>query len=350
MNKIANIDAEYVTASEDKRLGQIREWLHTLGYDDYQLVPASQDASFRRYFRLTDQNQKSVIIMDAPPVKESLSPFIEIAQDWSQSGISVPNIIEYSRQLGLMILEDFGSQTMLNILDDENRLLVYKTAIDELTLIQQHRAGHVLPQYSNELLLNEMQLFVDWYLAKQCKHVLSRSELSGMQRIFKILADSANAQQKMNVHRDYHSRNLMFRPDCSLGVIDFQDAVYGPMSYDLVSLLKDCYFKLAENEREVLIDYYLGSLNSNSQFAKIDRADFIRDFDLMGVQRHLKAIGIFSRLYHRDGKADYLKDIPRTASYILDLKNLYPELNVLQQILSESLDLKKSEWNDSCEP
>ena len=124
----------------------------------------------------------------------------------------------------------------------------------------------------------------------------------------------------------------------------------GPMSYDLVSLLKDCYLKLTENEREVLIDYYLGSVNSNSQLAKIDRADFIRNFDLMGVQRHLKAIGIFSRLYHRDGKADYLKDIPRTASYILDLKNLYPELNILQQILSESLDLKNSEGNASCEP
>jgi hypothetical protein len=350
MNKIANIDAKYATESDDKRIGQIKEWLHTLGYDNYQLLPASQDASFRRYFRLMDENQKSVIIMDAPPDKESLSPFIEIAQDWVQSGISVPRIRDYSRQLGLMVLEDFGSQTMLNILEDDNRQLVYKTAIDELTLIQQHRAGHVLPQYSNQLLLNEMQLFVDWYLAKQCNYVLSRSELPEMQRVFKFLADTANAQQKVNVHRDFHSRNLMYRTDRSLGVIDFQDAVYGPVSYDLVSLLKDCYFKHAENEREALIDYYLGSANSNIQLAKINRADFIRDFDLMGVQRHLKAIGIFSRLYHRDGKADYLKDIPRTASYIQDLDGLYPELDILQQILSESLELKNSDGIDSCEP
>lgn len=317
------------------RLDQITEFLAGQGYKNFSLAPASEDASFRRYYRMTIDGYKSLIVMDAPPDKESLSPFIEIALDWGSSGISVPKMHQYSREIGILILQDFGSETFLNGLTPSNVKGNYQLAIDELLKIQEHRSGHLLPQYNSELLMREMQLFIDWFLIKHCCYEPSKQELKDLQDTFRYLKESALAQKQVIVHRDFHSRNLMLRGQQSHGLIDFQDAVIGPVSYDLVSLLKDCYKKLDAEFRDELIDYYLDKAKVQAILSTVELGSFRKGFDLMGVQRHLKAIGIFARLYHRDSKSNYLHDIPLTASYILDLEQEYPELKVLLRVIKK---------------
>ena len=330
------------TTTMDARLDSLNQWLLELGYKDYLLEPASQDASFRRYFRMTRKDEKSLILMDAPPMNESLSPFMEIARDWSTSAISVPEIFEYSRDLGFMVLEDFGSQTFLNTLSLSNIDSHYRIAIDELLKIQMHKAEFTLPDYTEELLLFEMSLFIDWFVLKHCGYQLSEKERQSLESCFHELMQSARQQRQVTVHRDYHSRNLMFVSNEKLGVIDFQDAVCGPLTYDLVSLLKDCYFKLDNSKRALLLDYYLQHAVNNNLLGEISSEQFKQSFELMGVQRHLKAIGIFCRLYHRDGKENYLLDIPLTASYIVDLANSYTVLTPIVAVLEKCLQLIKS--------
>jgi len=322
--------------SQDARFILIQEWLREQKYSNFTLQAASADASFRRYFRMMFApvaRQSNLIVMDAPPDKESLSPFIEIAQDWRAAGIATPEIHCFNRDLGILVLQDFGQQTLLQALDATNLILLYQQAIDELLQIQLHDAKHVLPDYSEQLFMQEMQLFVDWYLIKHNAYHLSTNQAKELESIFEILKSSASTQSFVNVHRDYHSRNLMYRSNMTPGVIDFQDAVRGPLSYDLVSLLKDCYIELSVKQREQLYSYYLQAAQSKGLLHNTELKSFQRAFDLMGVQRHLKAIGIFSRLYHRDGKESYLKDIPLTAGYILSLESTYPELTPLINIL-----------------
>ncbi len=330
------------TTAVDARLVSLNQWLLEIGFTDYLLEPASQDASFRRYFRMTRKAGKSLILMDAPPANESLSPFMEIAADWSTSKISVPQIFNYSRDLGFLILEDFGNITFLKKLSQDNIESQYRVAIDELIKIQKHKAEFALPDYSQELLLSEMGLFVDWFVVKHCRYQISKKERQALENSFYELMQSAYQQKQVTVHRDYHSRNLMLSTDERLGVIDFQDAVRGPLSYDLVSLLKDCYFKLCDSKRDVLLGYYLQQATRAKLVDESDLISFKERFELMGVQRHLKAIGIFCRLFHRDGKENYLEDIPLTASYITELGNSNSVLTPINEILVKCLSLIES--------
>ncbi|MBT8141431.1 MAG: phosphotransferase [Gammaproteobacteria bacterium] len=311
-------------------------WLGELGYADFTLRPASADASFRRYFRLTLESGKNMIVMDAPPNKEPLSPFIDIASDWARGKIGVPDLYKVSESNGFILMQDLGSETFLDNLNAANRTDLYKLAIDELLKIQAYQAQFSLPEYSETLLNTEMHLFTDWFLAKHCQKKPLKDRLNYLHSLFAKLRKNALAQKHLLVHRDYHSRNLMMNAG-QLGVIDFQDAVIGPVSYDLVSLLKDCYIKLEPEFRKELLAYYWEKANQRGILKGQTIQQFTYELDLMGVQRHLKAIGIFCRLNYRDGKAQYLHDIPRTASYIVDLKKLYPELHELSEILLENI-------------
>lgn len=330
------------TNTPDARLESLKRWLLSIGYEGFLLKPASQDASFRRYFRMTLTDNKSLVIMDAPPDKESLSPFIEIVEDWSNSKIAVPKIYSFSRELGFLILEDFGNITFLNYLVEDNIEIMYQLAIDELVLIQKHSAKFSLPDYSQELLLTEMNLFIDWFVIKHCQYELSLNEREALGNSFTQLMQSARKQKQLVVHRDYHSRNLMLPSKQKIGVIDFQDAVHGPISYDLVSLLKDCYFKLSDQQRNELLEYYFLQAVENKLLQENEKNQFKQDFELMGIQRHVKAIGIFCRLYHRDGKENYLADIPLTASYIIESDNTNEILSPIIAILEKCLHLIKS--------
>jgi N-acetylmuramate 1-kinase len=324
------------------RLQQLHHWLSEI-FDskDYQLEPASGDASFRCYFRLIHNNE-TFIVMDAPPTQENSTTFINIAERLLAVSINVPRIIEKDLQQGFLLLSDLGNKQYLNELTEESADRLYQDAMQTLLHMQQQADTTGLSPYDEKLLLQEMELFRVWLLERHAGLELTTEMERMIGDVFKFLADEALAQPKVFVHRDYHSRNLMLCASsdsqvslANPGVLDFQDAVCGPFTYDLVSLLKDCYIKWpAEQIRSWAIIFFEQLACDYSEF---DQQQLIRWFDLMGVQRHLKASGIFARLYHRDGKSGYLKDIPRTLSYIVDLKQDYPELQGLIELIQNQL-------------
>jgi len=315
---------------KDTRLELLNSWLQNeLNFDQYKIEPASADASFRRYFRITTDNQ-SWVAMDAPPDKEDCEPFIHIAQMIESAGVQSPHIYHYNKEQGFLLLSDLGSKQYLDSLTDNTADQLYKDAIN--ALIKMQTLKDELPPYNEELLQFEMSLFRDWYLQKHMELDLSKDKLDTLKNSFDLLTQSALQQTKVFVHRDYHSRNLMITQDNNPGVIDFQDAVAGPITYDLVSLLKDCYIEWPRNKIENWLKYFL---NSSTLATDINQQQFIKWFDFMGVQRHLKAVGIFARLNHRDNKPNYLNDIPRTLTYIIDTCARYEELNPLSKLLNE---------------
>ncbi len=300
------------------------------------LEPVSGDASFRRYFRVALQ-RGSLIVMDAPPNKESSEPFLMLAKHWFDNGICVPEIIAYDLQSGFLLLSDFGDIQYLSVLNDTTADKLYQQAIKTLVQIQQCPApsSYVLPHYDKTKLLNEMQLCPQWFLSDLLGLKLLDSEQCMLNKVFLILADSALEQPLVTVHRDYHSRNLMLKHDQGVGVLDFQDAVSGPITYDLVSMLRDCYINWSQPQELRWIKLYLQQATHAGLFASpVSLDQFIRWFDLMGLQRHLKCVGIFSRLHIRDGKSGYLKDLPRTFNYIKQICAIYPELTQLKQWLN----------------
>ncbi|MEN9465510.1 MAG: hypothetical protein RL217_1691 [Pseudomonadota bacterium] len=288
----------------------------------------SGDASFRRYFRLHGLD-KSWIAVDAPADKEDNPRFVRIAKAWHDQGVAVPKVIAHDFARGYMLLEDFGD-TLLWVplhqqgVSDKQIDHLYQLAIAELFSIQALPAGD-LPVYDSELLQREMHLFSDWLCEKLLKLKLNKKESELLARTFAQLEARALAQPQVVVHRDYHSRNLMLRPDELLGVIDFQDAVKGPATYDLVSLLRDCYVRWPKERVDELAAFYWEKARPLGLYLH-DWAYFQQDFDYMGLQRHLKAAGIFARLHLRDGKSGYLKDIPNTCQYLLDVSACYEEL------------------------
>ena len=308
----------------DQRLDLLTDWLETFfGDENFVITTASDDASFRRYFRI-ERDNTCFIAMDAPPSKENCEPFIRIAKHLITGGVHAPKIIETNLELGFLLLEDLGNQTFLNAQQKNFELQHYKNAIDVLIDIQSLEIEAVnIPNYDAALLTTEIQLLIDWYLP-----VLSSEHHTQLQTIFALLSDNALNTDQVFVHRDYHSRNLMLLDNNELGVIDFQDAVVGSNTYDLVSLLKDAYFELKPTEVQVLLVYFYEQANIQNPFAK-----FEKQFDLMGLQRHLKVLGIFKRLSLRDGKHQYLADIPLVAKYVLAIANKYPELKSLSNIL-----------------
>jgi len=332
-----------------KRLQQLNQWLaEIIGSEDYQLQSASGDASFRRYFRLT-HNDETCIVMDAPPAQEGCSPFIDVAERLLAVNINVPRILEKDLKQGFLLLSDLGDEQYLDHLTEESVDNLYQDAMQALFCMQQQTDTNGLPVYDEKLLLQEMKLFKDWLLEKHIGLDLSKEMQTMLDEVFKLLLDEALAQPKVFVHRDYHSRNLMINgsgfDSGNPGVLDFQDAVCGPFTYDLVSLLKDCYIKWPGQQIRGWAHNFFEKIAENHP--DIDEEKFMRWFNLMGVQRHLKASGIFARLCHRDGKSGYLADIPRTLSYIVDLNGEYPELQGLIELIQ---GFSIAETNKLCTP
>ena len=320
--------------TQDSRLTQLHAWIpQILPLDSFDLSPASADASFRRYFRIT-ADSKSWIAMDAPPEHEDCRPFVHIAQLLEAAGVHAPHIHAYDELQGFMILDDLGSSPYLDQLNDQSVEKLYQDAIDSLVKMQ--TINDQLPGYDTRLLQFEMSLFNDWYIEKHLQLRLSAGQQKVLQNSIELLTQSALQQPQVFVHRDYHSRNLMITTSDNPGVIDFQDAVTGAISYDLVSLLKDCYIAWPRQRVEHWVSYFI---DSNPLTQNISFDTFIRWFDFMGAQRHIKVAGIFARLCHRDGKAGYLDDIPRTLAYLFDACERYDELHELLSLLHE-LDLQ----------
>jgi aminoglycoside/choline kinase family phosphotransferase len=326
--------------SSDTRLQRLTGWSRTtLGADALQVSVASADASFRRYFRV-QSGSHSWVVMDAPPEKEDLGPYIKVAEMLVSAGVNAPKVLAQNIAEGYLLLSDLGNRTYLAELGDRQRAAaLYGDALRTLIQMQVGCAARVgeLPPYNAELLKREMELFPEWLLAKHLGLALDVAERSILDQAFAILIESALRQPRVFVHRDYHSRNLMAIDDGAFGpnpgVLDFQDAVHGPITYDLVSLLRDCYIAWPLEEVHSWLREYRASARQAGLEVGDSEADFLRDFDLMGVQRHLKASGIFARLAHRDGKHGYLNDIPRTLAYIRQVLPSYPEFKALAEFV-----------------
>jgi aminoglycoside/choline kinase family phosphotransferase len=296
------------------RSTQLNRWLDQLGYRDYRLSPASEDASFRSYLRL-ETDAESLIIMDAPPDREPCDQFIAVAHKLRNAGLNAPEIIAQNPSEGFLVLTDFGGRDYLSQLGPDSEASLYGDALAALLLMQTRIDAADLPPYDATLLNREMDLFHDWFLGKLLGISLDQEQQSIWQSIKQSLIENALAQPQVFVHRDYHSRNLMKLEAHNPGILDFQDAVKGPVTYDLVSLLRDCYIDWPQTRVEQLaLDYY--EIARGNDLIDVEVVQFMRWFNLMGIQRHLKAIGIFSRLKIRDGKAGYLNDIPRTLEYV----------------------------------
>ena len=298
----------------DDRLPRIKRWLEAQGYRDYRLNPASEDASFRRYLRLQSDGE-SLIVMDAPPELEPCDQFVEVARMLRAAGLNAPEVKSWERQQGFLLLTDFGSRDYLSELDDNSVEQLYGDALEALLVMQARIDPAELPSYDDTLLYREMGLFHDWFLGELLDIALDSAQQEAWQSAMRLLADNSHAQPQVFVHRDYHSRNLMRLEGDNPGILDFQDAVRGPLTYDLVSLLRDCYIAWpAEQVRRFASSYHASVREAGLLDVDVER--FLHWFDLTGIQRHLKAIGIFSRLKIRDGKSGYLKDIPRTYQYL----------------------------------
>jgi aminoglycoside/choline kinase family phosphotransferase len=296
------------------RSTNLNRWLDHLGYRDYRLSPASEDASFRSYLRL-ETDAESFVIMDAPPDREPCDQFIAVARKLRAAGLNAPEIIAQNTVEGFLLLTDFGGRDYLSQLSPASEASLYEDALEALLLMQTRIDAAELPLYDTALLNREMDLFHDWFLGKLLGISLDQAQQLIWQSIKQSLVENALAQPQVFVHRDYHSRNLMKLETDNPGILDFQDAVKGPLTYDLVSLLRDCYIDWPPARVEQLaLDYYERARVNDLLDA--EPAQFMRWFNLMGIQRHLKAIGIFSRLKIRDGKPGYLKDIPRTLEYV----------------------------------
>jgi aminoglycoside/choline kinase family phosphotransferase len=315
----------------DARIELIRDWLAgELGWPrDCRLELASADASFRRYFRVWRPRGGTRVVMDAPPGQEDTQPYLRVARLLRACGVHVPEVEAADGARGLLLLEDLGTTHMLARLTAGGEAApLYGQALDALALIQLHGASGAreLPPYDAATLLREMRLLPEWFCARHLALALREEDEALLADTFGWLVREAQAQPVVLVHRDFHSRNLMITADRSPGVIDFQDAVAGPIGYDLVSLLKDCYIAWPRAQVEAWLDAYRARLLAGGVVAGISRAEFLRWFDLIGLQRHLKVLGIFARLWYRDGKPGYLVDLPRTLEYVRDTAARYGEL------------------------
>jgi len=275
--------------------------------------------------------------MDAPPYKESCDIFLHVAKIFHEIGVNVPKIIDKNISNGFILMDDFGSKHYLDIVKENpsKKKSLYSNAIETLLYLQAKGENYHnnFPFYTRDLIRKEILLFVEWFLTIKLGYELTESEKEQFEVCISILIDNALEQPQVLVHRDYHSRNLMVLSSGSPGVLDFQDAVIGPITYDLVSLLRDCYITLPSDLIELLFDKFYENLNENIR-NNYSKNRFKKFFDLMGIQRHLKAIGIFSRLNYRDGKQNYLKDIPRTLNYIYHVSENYKELNFLRELIA----------------
>jgi aminoglycoside/choline kinase family phosphotransferase len=275
--------------------------------------------------------------MDAPPAREDCKPFIHVAQLFGQAGVSVPRILAQDLNQGFLLLSDLGDTTYLSALqsDSASAKSLYQDALSALVKIQKISTPNDLPVYDRERLLNEMLLFPQWYLGVHHQYTLSDAQTAQLTQVFNVLLDNNLAQTQVWVHRDYHCRNLMVIEQGNPGILDFQDAVYGPITYDLVSLLRDAYIEWDEAQQiDWLVRYWEAARSAGLNVPK-EFDVFYRDFEFMGLQRHLKVLGIFARLYHRDGKSGYLKDLPLVLKYTRQVAARYREFGHLLKLLDE---------------
>lgn len=332
---------------QDERLSELKTWLATLslpgGCRIDTIRPASSDASFRRYFRVDTDGAASLIVMDAPPPQEDCAPFVHAAQVLHEAGVSVPQIIAQDLARGFLVLSDLGDTTMLARLEDQPGQAdkLYRAACAQLIALQQPSRPGVFPAYDREILLRELRLFDDWYLGTHLQVSLSDAEKNALTALYELIIENNLAQPRVFVHRDWHSRNLMVLDDApgvapgtpALAVIDFQDALYGPVTYDLVSLLRDAYIDWPEEQQIDWAARYWDAARSARVPVQADFGDFYRDLEWMGMQRHLKVLGIFARLACRDGKTGYLGDMPRVLAYVLAAARRYREFAPLLSLL-----------------
>jgi aminoglycoside/choline kinase family phosphotransferase len=330
------------------RIDTLRGWLKGLEpswqLDLATLAPASADASFRRYFRIESKNPTypTLIVMDAPPQHEPLDAFIEIDLLLFEAGLHVPQILEQNIEDGFLLLSDLGHKTYLEALNNESANALYRDASHALVQMQLASKPNVLPNYDQALLQRELDLFPEWYLKQHLQLELSAIQTAQMRQAFALIIENNLAQEKVLVHRDFHSRNLMVTAQNNPGILDFQDAVYGPITYDAASLWRDAYIAWPE---EMVIDWVIQFWEEGRKSGlpmPSDFGQFYRDFEWMGLQRHLKVLGIFARLFHRDGKDGYLKDIPLVLDYAIATANRYIELKPLARIL-EATRLKQND-------
>ncbi|QWE16467.1 aminoglycoside phosphotransferase family protein [Polynucleobacter sp. AP-Nino-20-G2] len=326
----------------DSRLDTLRSWLKGLKpswqLDLPSLAPASADASFRRYFRIESKNPEfgTLIVMDAPPQHEPLDAFLKVDLLLAEAGLNVPKILEQNVVEGFLLLNDLGTKTYLAELNPESADHLYKDATHALVQMQLASKPDVLPNYDEALLQRELDLFPEWYLKKHLQMELMEVQESQIKQAFALIIKNNLAQEKVYVHRDFHSRNLMVTEVNNPGVIDFQDAVYGPITYDAASLWRDAYIAWPE---ERVIDWVIKFWEEGRKAGlpmTDDFGQFYRDFEWMGLQRHLKVLGIFARLFHRDGKDGYLKDIPLVLEYAIATAHRYIELKPLARILEST--------------
>lgn len=296
------------------------------------LTAASSDASFRRYFRWQGDG-RSFVVMDAPPPQENCKPFVDIAFLLAKSGINVPKIYAEDLERGFLLLNDLGNKTYLDVIDGENADALFHDALQALLAFQQLPMVAPLPGYDVALLRRELELFPEWYVKHELGVEFDAAQQQQWQHISELLIDSALAQPKVLVHRDYMPRNLMLS-EPNPGVLDFQDAVYGPVTYDVTCLFKDAFLSWPEERVRGWLESYWQQASALDIPVQTDFEDFLRASDLMGVQRHLKVIGIFARICHRDGKPRYLADVPRFFSYIEAVIARRPELAELQALFS----------------
>lgn len=296
------------------------------------LTAASSDASFRRYFRWEGAG-RSFVVMDAPPPQENCKPFVDIAFLLAKSGINVPKIYAEDLERGFLLLNDLGNKTYLDVIDSENADALFSDALQALLAFQQLPMVAPLPSYDVALLRRELELFPEWYVKRELGVEFDATQQQQWQKVSDLLIDSALAQPKVLVHRDYMPRNLMLS-EPNPGVLDFQDAVYGPVTYDVTCLFKDAFLSWPEERVRGWLESYWQQASALNIPVQPDFEEFLRASDLMGVQRHLKVIGIFARICHRDGKPRYLGDVPRFFSYIEAVIARRPELADLQALLA----------------
>jgi N-acetylmuramate 1-kinase len=324
----------------DARADEIRDWLRdALGVPLHTLAPASADASFRRYFRATltgrwsgARDEPSLIVMDAPPAHEDCGPFIHVARLLEEAGVHAPRVLAADVARGYLLLTDLGATTYASALDAASAPALYRDALDALVRWQRISRDGELPPYDDALLRRELALFPDWYVARHLGHTSTPAQRDVLASAFDAVVANNLAQPRVFVHRDYHSRNLMVSTP-NPGVLDFQDAVFGPITYDLVSLLRDAYVEWNEELQLDCAIRYWERARVERLPVRDDFAEFWRDFEWMGIQRQLKVLGIFARLKHRDGKTRYVDDMPLVLRYLRKAAARYRELDALSDFL-----------------
>ncbi len=319
-------------------LDTLHLWLsQTCQFSIEKITPLAGDASFRQYFRIhgnfPNESSRQLMLMDARSPNENINQFIQIAKILKDMRINVPDIIKEAPHEGFLLLEDLGDDLLLSKLDDQSVDFFYTKAIDILLQIHAQPIPYQLPSFDIPHMLKEMQLFQDWFLEHHLNLQLSTTEQQLIQASFLKIARTVDSHPKSMIHRDFHSRNLMVLPNNDLGVIDFQDAMIGARAYDVVSLLKDCYISWDKKQQNKWSTYFYHGLNTDT-----DLNDFLKEFTLCGIQRHIKVLGIFSRLNYRDGKSKYLADLPLTWQYLTQALDDYPELVAFKDFIDSKVE------------